>query len=64
MIALVGMVHIIIASLTFLDIDASHKYHDFSGAQGWCLVGLKVVLFLYFLWCYCEAKGMSKKRKD
>lgn len=63
-ITLVGMVHIIIAGLTFVDLDASHKYHDFSGLQGWCLVGLKTALFLYFLWCHSEARDNSKKRKD
>jgi len=28
---LIAMVHIIIATLTFVDIDASHKHHDFAG---------------------------------
>ena len=31
MTCLVLMVQIILVSLTFVDVDASHKYHDFSG---------------------------------
>ena len=31
MTALVVMVQVIVAALTFVDIDASHKYHDFAG---------------------------------
>lgn len=30
-IILIAMIHIIIATLTFVDIDASHKHHDFAG---------------------------------
>jgi glycerol uptake facilitator-like aquaporin len=29
--ALVIMVHVIMSALTFVDLDASHKYHDFAG---------------------------------
>ena len=58
------LAHIIIVALTFVDVDASHKYHDFAGLQGWCLVGVKTILFLYFLWCNCESKNTAKKRKD
>jgi len=31
MFALVIMVHIVIAALTFIDVDESHKYHDYAG---------------------------------
>ena len=31
MTALIVMVQIIVAALTFVDVDASHKYHDFAG---------------------------------
>ena len=27
----IAVVHIVIATLTFVDIDASHKHHDFAG---------------------------------
>ena len=29
--AIIGVIHLVIAALTFVDIDASHKYHDYSG---------------------------------
>mmetsp|Transcript_24566 Transcript_24566/g.30644 ORF Transcript_24566/g.30644 Transcript_24566/m.30644 type:complete len:157 (+) Transcript_24566:663-1133(+) len=59
MTALVLMVHIIIVALTFVDVDASHKYHDFAGVQGWCLLAVKTFLYLYFIWCYCDSKGLA-----
>lgn len=29
--ALVVMVHVLVSALTFIDMDSSHKYHDFAG---------------------------------
>ena len=29
--ALIVMVHVMVSALTFVDVDATHKYHDFSG---------------------------------
>ena len=49
--ALVLLFHIILIALTFVDVDASHKYHDFAGVQGWCIFALKTILYLYFFWC-------------
>ena len=63
MTALVLMVHIILVALTFVDIDASHKYHDFAGVQGWCLVFLKTILFCYFLYCIYDSQEQSKKER-
>lgn len=60
---LVLTVHIILCLLTFVDDDASHKYHDFAGVQGWLLFGLKVLLFLYFSWCIIDARNKAKKSK-
>lgn len=48
--ALIVMVHVLVSALTFIDVDATHKYHDFSGIQGWVLLLVKVGLFAYF--CY------------
>lgn len=55
MTALVLMVEIILVALTFVDVDASHKYHDFAGVQGWCLMGLKTILFAYFSYCIWDS---------
>ena len=64
MTALVLMIHIILVALTFVDMDASHKYHDFAGVQGWCLVVLKALLYAYYLWCIYDSKEQSKKKKE
>ena len=61
---LVLMVQIILTVLTYVDVDASHKYHDFAGVQGWCLFGLKNVLFLYFGYCIYDSREESKKQKE
>ena len=53
--AITFIVHIVLAALTFVDMDASHKYHDFAGVQGWCLLVLKSLLFGYFYWCIYDS---------
>ena len=63
-IAIIGLIHLVIAALTFVDIDASHKYHDYSGMQGWSLFILKSILWLYFVCCYTESRERAKHRKD
>merc|ERR1740139_335 len=44
--------------------DASHKYHDYAGVQGWCLVVLKTILMCYFLYCIYDSKEQSSKVRD
>ena len=63
-VAITFIVHIVIAALTFVDLDASHKYHDFAGAQGWVLFVTKTLIFSYFFWCYYETNDACNKRKD
>jgi len=41
---------ILIAAFTFIDIDASHKYHDFAGIQGWVLFTVKLLTYLFFVY--------------
>jgi hypothetical protein len=48
--AMVIMVHVIMSALTFVDLDASHKYHDFAGIQGFIMYALKMLIWLCFLW--------------
>jgi len=64
MIALIVVVHIIIAILTFADEDASHKLHDYAGAQGFGLVILKMFIFAYFVWCYVSTRSKLQKRSE
>ena len=48
--AIVTMVHVVMTALTFVDLDASHKYHDFAGIQGFILYGLKFLIWLGFMY--------------
>ena len=66
MTCLVLLVQLILVALSFVDVDASHKYHDYAGIQGWCLFVLKLVLFGYFSYCiYCiKNHKNSKKQRD
>ena len=48
--ALIIMVHIVITALTFVDVDASHKYHDFAGIQGWILFTIKMAIWAFFIY--------------
>ena len=50
------LVEILLAILTFSDIDAFEKYHDFAGVQGWCLVILKTLVFAWFAYCIRDTR--------
>ena len=54
--ALTLMVQVILTALTVVDMDASHKYHDFAGILGWCLVILKTCLFAFFVYCIWDLR--------
>ena len=63
MTALIVMVQIIVAALPFVDVDASHKYHDFAGVQGWVLFVLKLIVYAYYLWCIYETRKKADKKQ-
>jgi hypothetical protein len=61
---LVIMVHICFGAFSFIDQDAYHKFHDFHGWVGICLIIAKIILvtvFLYF-WHYTH-ENISKDAK-
>jgi hypothetical protein len=60
--SIVMAVHLVLAAMTYIDVDAYHKYHDFSGIQGIVLVFLRLCLFAYFLYCYRENFAKIPKR--
>ena len=62
--ALTFLVQLILTVLTVVDMDASHKYHDFAGVLGWCLVILKTALFGFFAYCIWDTKSKTQKRRD
>lgn len=57
-VALVVIIHILCAALTYVDIDASHKYHDMAGTEGWVLFFTKLLIFAYF--CHISLKTAKK----
>ncbi|CDW71798.1 integral membrane protein gpr180-like [Stylonychia lemnae] len=52
--SIVVAVHLVLAAMTYVDLDAHHKYHDFAGVQGWVLILFKVGLFAYYIYCVCQ----------
>ena len=48
--AIVLAIHLILAAMTYVDIDAYHKYHDYAGVQGIVLVVLKLLMSFYFFY--------------
>lgn len=60
--AIVIAIHLVLAAMTYIDIDAHHKYHDFSGIQGWVFILFKLGLFAYYMYCVCENIEKIPKR--
>lgn len=48
--SIVLAVHLVLAAMTYIDVDASHKYHDYAGVQGIVLLVLKIGIFCYYLY--------------
>lgn len=46
--AVVIVIHLTLAAMTYVDFDDYHKYHDFAGIQGWVLILFKLGLFAYY----------------
>ncbi len=55
-------IHLVLAAMTYVDFDAYHKYHDYSGIQGFVFVLFRVGLFMYFMYCYKWNKDKIPKR--
>jgi hypothetical protein len=61
----VVMIHLMITALTFVDDDEYHKYHDFSGVQGFIIVALRLIIFLAYLYgFYTTHSEVSNKQKQ
>jgi hypothetical protein len=52
----------LIAIFTYLDNGESHKFHDFSGWPGLCLVIVRVMVYLYFILRCNETAGQVNKK--
>ena len=57
------VIHLILAALTYIDVDAYHKYHDFSGVQGFVLLTLRLGLFGYYIYCFYVNKDKIPGRQ-
>ncbi len=62
--AIVIVVHLILAAMTYVDIDALHKYHDYAGYQGIILVFMKMTLFSYYTYIVVSNKEKIPKRSQ
>lgn len=58
---LVVMVHVLFGALTFVDMDAYHKYHDFHGWQGYSLIFFKFIIIGVFIYFYMNTYKVLKK---
>ena len=57
------LIHATIAGLTALDKDEYHKYHDYSGVQGFMLVFIRIVVFIIF-WIGIKMSSKDIKNKQ
>lgn len=64
MFVFVIMIHIVFGAFTFIDQDAYHKYHDFHGWVGYCIVAAKLMLLSCFFYFYnYTVSKISKEAK-
>ena len=61
---MVLIIHVLVASLTLLDKDEYHKYHDYSGVQGFVLVVLRLIMFGVFIYGIQLTKTDIKKTHE
>ena len=64
MAALLFCVHIVLGALTYVDLDASHKYHDFAGVQGLVLFVVKLLIWFYFLYAWSKSSKELERRSQ
>lgn len=57
----VVIIHIVFVILTMVDRDAYHKYHDFSGVLGYCLIAVKFVMVGVYFYFYTETEFKVSK---
>lgn len=46
------MLHVLFGALSYVDQDSYHKYHDFHGWVGYCIITLKFALVAIFFYLY------------
>jgi Rhodopsin-like GPCR transmembrane domain len=62
--SIVLALHLVLGAMTYIDVDAYHKYHDFAGIQGFALVFIRLCLFGYYIYCFRTNKDKIPKRSQ
>jgi hypothetical protein len=62
MFVFVVMIHVVFGGFTYIDNDAYHKYHDFHGWVGYCIVAAKLMLLAAFFYFYGYTVGKLSKQ--
>ena len=62
---LIIMVHIVFGALSYIDQDAHHKYHDFHGIVGYCLIVAKLIIVgaMFYFYSYSHDKIKRESQK-
>lgn len=47
---MIGVIHIMLVGFGKIKDDASYKFHENEGVIGWILLGLRLLLYVWFLW--------------
>jgi hypothetical protein len=61
---LVLMIHIVFGALSFIDQDAHHKYHDFHGWVGYCLIIAKFILVGVMFYFYSHSADKIQRESQ
>jgi hypothetical protein len=59
---LVGLVYLLIGAFDFLDVDASHKYHDYAGLQGYFMIAAKLLLMVFYIYQMMQTRRQMDKK--
>ncbi|CDW87269.1 integral membrane protein gpr180 [Stylonychia lemnae] len=58
------IMHVIVGGLIFIDNEEHHKFHDYSGIQGFMLCFMRILLFMGFIYgLYQTRKEIKDQRK-
>lgn len=59
----IGMIHLLIAALTYVDDAEHHKFHDFGGLQGIVLIVIRLVIYGVFLYGIQDTKTTADRKQ-
>merc|ERR1712007_294750 len=56
---MVAVIHVMLVGFGKIKDDASYKFHENEGIVGWLLLGLRLCLYLWFLWAVRSSAAES-----